>query len=1751
MNNIQTDIILEFQKSIDKMTRFGQEMESLDARFGRLDQRIDAMRNSFSSLNNEVSRGTGSNLRRQLETEMNNLIQGNGVVLGQVGNAPFKVSRETVRGVFKKVETELNAELQKFVRNMNIDIDPNYAKGERLPVGNEDFDAINKEVAKVIRLQIANLISFIQQHKANLMKPDNLEGLQISVGKSTVLALVNKIKDEVIRKIENPNIADLGELKITRTDLNKVVNQVNAKLNAAFDVDVADVKSLNVKDIDPKVRRIPEEIEKGVNEYVNKTVTGINGAMKGKIEIPLGDLSNKMKRIIAKELRVSDDQLTNLRNIPLGSIGGYELKTQLERVSKALDKKMSTSVQEEIDGVIKAINDAEILPSPKLKRHLVNQINRINNKLIDKIRQQVDVQVDSMIREINESQSRPRSLNRDTSNLNSTGGRDRVSGDNSSTAGQSGQNPSANAGDPSARADAKFNDFGLGAAITNTFRNVLSGNIKDTSMMFIEEAVKTFINVQSEQIKMLQNFSLKGEYLNDPSDPKSGTNMGAVENVVDDLQSFIRQQATFYGTDYNQLYQVGGTASRLLEKPEEVKKFVQLTAQLNTVAPGSDPIKIANGLESIKAQFGLELADMTEKVAQPLVAVSSLTNTSIESILDAVKRTGSTANTANKDPLTSIVLAGMSKQASALGRADIGNFYNSVINRAQSTKTLSDMTEVSVDPYYRADDKDIAMRMQSPEATAKIKELLGDGYDTMTDETGTKISRSFDQILQDIAKKLVTADDNTRRNTYDAMFGTYQSSKGSATMHEILDTFVNVYAGTSNFNPENYQKMILESLDNPLVNANRAKQSVTVALDSLTQELTPAFNKASYAIMSFANGVEKHAAILADLGGVFATILTGFLTMRGLKFIGNKTGANIVENTNIERMRTGFLGSLSNMRGDKLLSDEFKNLSRKDIGRMQQNPQLEPYIREMHTMTDEQKNHFKNYVRTNRIDVKDIPTLFTAMDEAKIWDKPKNLNNNERYERFRQYNNRLSTRPELSNILSPDLLNTLNNSTANMDSYNNHVRSVDKYENLSNRMTRMSQKEFIGFEDSLVERQRNGLPPIRNIKSLNNALKDYEKTQDDDASAARRSSPVFGSLSDAVRSLNSDVSRTGGMRKEFNNFLRGIPTLARGAGVSLLNLGKSIGKLGLEMAAMYVVGKAMQGISEGMTMTEDQRMLAEADGREQQNTFLANTLKNMEDGAGAALLNPAMYGGVIRGMLGSVGNGIKEFFGGVGDDVGYFKTLDDLGAMKSFYGFNGSNADFAVYLKDQKGMTMEQAVNQWYQEGGEGKRNEKLRQDAMIVQYEQNMMKQAEEERLKEIADENYAKKYEEGLLYFPSVNKDDVNKRISDGLENVNNDNALETIQSLKNGMRTDSDEYIKMRKRQVQAQREIVNAELGIIDDYILKAKNILDSADPDSQEYKNAEEEMKRMQKVRDEMKKQNEQQLLQEEYNNYLESYQSQVGSSDRRMQKIDLVAQAKELAATYSMDTQSQGYYDAMKNITKNKVAQMKAELENLKSIQAKGDQTEELALKIMQTQNNIASEQANLKQLSIDALGIGRQDLEKHNSQRENELLALQVDTGITDNSSPLIRNKRIANYKSEVSEITSLIDVLRGQLKTAETPDKVTAINEQIRDLTKQSLQAQLGILEEMKSSAGTFNMPKGVTAMSRYEYLTRGNTHNTTTIGNGDVTVNITLPNITNGATPSQLQAMGQALGQGFASGRVGSLRMQQAMNPGNYRS
>lgn len=770
------------------------------------------------------------------------------------------------------------------------------------------------------------------------------------------------------------------------------------------------------------------------------------------------------------------------------------------------------------------------------------------------------------------------------------------------------------------------------------------------------------------------------------------------------------------------------------------------------------------------------------------------------------------------------------------------------------------------------------------------------------------------------------------------------------------------------------------------------------------------------------------------------------------------------------------------------------------------------------------------------------------------------------------------------------------------------------------------------FGTNFIETDKEN-DPLQQIRWLNESIKELYQPENTTATSQQQSKQSSKIALPDGASLYSIIKDAQQANPDVGNPPGGPGGRPKGLGLKggIYAAAADIGMKLLESA----VNQFSESLNETLTTTSDERLMLIAEDRDNDLNELSNNLRTNATVGFGLLFND------LRQGWNSVLNGASLLANGVPKKYGVFENEKYVNEMMKYYNYKGTDVTFSFWLRGQ-GIDPEEAVEEWSRASGYNQETLKLREEAKIKQFERGQLKAAEEEFLNKKAKDNYDKKYGEGKLVLPFLSTNQITERIQSDFKEINSDSKLQTLRALVSGMKTDSDEYIAMRKEESVKLQKAYEDNLKVIEKYITQAQAIMDKSSVDSTEYKNAKDFKEHYVKIRDDIEENVEPMILesvlrekQQTYNieigklkqnlsdidldserkklqaqlnmdPYSESYlhtlknvdldevkkkenelrglkkieadgdlstdkanrikelelfilqkkvsvknsdetiqQNRVNKINRNLEKIDLISQAKELAAAYNMDTQSQQYLDIMKKISLNKIASTRVQLQKLREIKLNGELSEQQALQLQQIENTIAQEQLRIKELNLLAIGMGRQKITDRNSERENELLSLKLQLGNPDDSSPLLRNKRVANAKAEVHEINSEISKLKSKLVSAGAEETVK-IQQEIRDLQKQSLQAQLGILDELKSSMGTFNLPEGVTAMSRYEYLTQNATHRSTSIGMGDVSVNITLPNITNSMSEKDMRSIGQALGYGIANGRMGSLRRQMAGNP-----
>ncbi|PPA86640.1 hypothetical protein C4A75_05310 [Brevibacillus laterosporus] len=1414
-----------------------------------------------------------------------------------------------------------------------------------------------------------------------------------------------------------------------------------------------------------------------------------------------------------------------------------EIQSLMQRVSDEVQGKVKRGVQLELQELVESIETLDIKSSPRLKKHLISQINLINKKLIKKIREQFDLQVEHLLQEFGSSAGRIQSYNRSlppflSSSVMLRSSDNGVIGSGITASGKkTSAPPASNETGPAASVVTAIN--AQNAAITSIRNNLAVSGAKDPSSL-LYQAIDIFNNIQQEEIKLYRSLSLLKDYRVDPTNSQSPVDQGKVSSAIEGIKGFVREQSAFYGLPFKQLFEVASIGGKSLNEPAEIKKLVQQVAQIKTIDPSTDTKAVASGLLSTKDKLGISMQEMDDKIVRSIAVVTQMGAANSEQILKMINKSGNTF----RSKTDADMLVGLS--------------------------AASIQTNTNLGTYEK-----ILKRFESDKGRDKAKEL-GVKTEEMDAATGGTKKRSAESMYKDFADILSSLRNSAERDKLiDSFFGTKEGGKGGASQEALLaKTHAEFISKMQGFDQSKFEGMLQQSLQNPSVNMNRVNSSLEVALDALVTELTPSINKVSYMLMNMADGVSKNIHLFVSLADVLSNALLGLMLMKGIKWGWQKSG--IPQNWEKERERSSYVNRFKGMESDPTLTSIIGNgLTGNNRKLYQQATNLqgnETYLKRMqefNSMSKAQHEHFKKYLAHSGQKVNDFPTFFTMMEESKSWKGKEKISYQQRFNRNQAYANRLRTNPDSNQLIHTPLLNTLLTNTTNRSTFVQKMGSNSEYKGVASRLGVMNQPQFDGFEKHLQEMQRNGSPAITSITSLKKALDNYQHSLKQSAVAAREASTTYLELSHAMRSINDQAgsSKMGGKLKNFLQDASGLSKgagggvgglaskLAKGAAGAVGGLLLEVAKMGVQLVTQLVVAQAAKRIAINMSTTEDQRQLMSAEKQEKDIVKVSNYLRVLGDqgsGSPSDLINQ------LDLAYGSIMNFISRIFGGEDTHLGKGNADEIMDGVREMYNKRGANLknneDLANYLRDND-ISQEEAVNAWSEESGRKKEIQEKKKQAFIKQYERTQLENKEKALLQEDAKKSYDEKYKNGLL--SNITADEAKTRLREGFTEAQKKNEEESLQAELNGVATDSKAFIDMKEGQIKRLEEVLQRELEIIDRYIEESKKHLQSIqDKNSAEYKEEEKRYKQLVDDRKSTEEEGKKQIRIDRKAEQQRQFQTKFSSVQKGLQQAEQVAQAKELMVAINMDRESKAYIGALQKITNSKISDLRVRLAELKAIEAKGDQKDEIASAIRDVQNSISSEQLRYKDLSLSKIGIERIDLEEKAGDRENTYLAEKLRRGGASDDSPGMRALRIASAKQEVQDINKLIGQYKKDM-VGKSPEEQKKYMQEIRDLTKQSLQAQLGILDEVKSPVGTFNLPDGVTAMSRYEYLTRGNTHQSFTVGSGDVTVNIALPNVSNNTTEAQLTAIGNGIGRGLFSGRVGSIRDQMLMGTAAYRS
>jgi TP901 family phage tail tape measure protein len=1755
------DVVIEFEKSIKNIQDFANQMSLLDDRFGRLENRIDNMRNAVSGLTAQTNKTTGSNLRRTIEQEINNLIMQNGVALSAVGNAPIKVKQETVRHLFGRVEAELNRAILRQIGNIEVKIDPNFNNGV-IPIGKDEFDELNKEIARLVKIQTQNLINSIKKTGAGLLSHEDLNGLKMQIGRGTVATILQNIKEQIKPLILNPDINSKDvKLTFTQKDLEKLLGQVKTHVKNALDFDFQGVLNKG-NDVDGEIYKTARRIDSIITNYVEEMRRGLGTIDPRQVQVPIDRLHRRLQQYIAKDLQTTPEQLRNvLQHISVGDMMGYELRRQFNSLERTVNSKVTSGTSKMMTELRREVNRVQITPDTNLTYYLIDEINKLNNQIIRKVREQVDNQFRHMKAEVEAVNTAPRSINRSgrirsMSQGYGGGNNTTVINNYGSNGGQQERRNFMQYADPYARRDAYFSSFGLENAVINTFRHILAGGIVGAPMAAVYEAIETFKTSQQEQLKIFQNMSMKSEYKN----PVTGKpDLGRVETAVQtDLMPYVKSMSGFYGIDYGQMSQVAAVASRLTKDMEEARQFVDYASQIYRIDNESDLVNtIAPGLEAIMAQFKISVWELDD-VVKAFAVATNVTKATTDEVINALTRSGSSFASVGVKPEDAVALSALAIQTSGQSGENVGQMF----------KTLN-------------------ARITMPSVVNKLKGYGIDVYER--DSMGLKQIRPMIEILAEVSEKVHSGKMGTKdtADIFLGMGGGYQYQK----LMSFIEGMHKAGADTEDLNffhikkeieafkqdPDRLREMMARTMASPTVTMERAGVSVNNSLVSVLEKMTPDIQILAKEITNLSDGLKNNSGLIAELIAILGNALIGFGALYGYRKMKEVTGyEKHRENAAAERRffggdrlfgerdrRYGAVDFLTNrVFSNNADPSVFANLGNRDFYRAaRRNETLSRYFDELSNLSLDRMREIRRYIQDRNGLVDNLPELFAVMDESRGYRRQQeNLTADEIHRRSaytaRELTGSRSVATVFAQNFATDLVDMLSN-RQRFDSLSGQDRGT------ATRLARMNDGDRRDFEAFLNQSYRSVGNTINDMEGLNRALDEYEQRNRQAMLTSRQSSEQYRELSRAVRQVEDSI---GSGRNRMDDFLRlmdTVPDRLRGAGGAFMEFARTLRGFAIQAAVLTTIGDVISSNFESATLSPLQEKVRD--------------MKNSTTGAADEFVgqstetNPIFK--LIRRAYGYYNDFVDVFTSGnteVGNyDVTQFQ-VEFTRWLKEKYG----SGDWKKVIEElnkknpKENMDLAKLTRQYLEDSGKYGQLQDLEEEQFTQEYGKFAIAEEEQRRRKE-REQDARKTWRERMLEegkYDYLATETIKEDIKEAQQNAQRESQLNLVKASLRGVKMDSEEYLKLRLQGIAKERESYRTQMKDLDDFIKVRENDLKELEKSGKRYmvdpktgKKVEtpEYIKTRKSIEDanDTKKELQKEFELDDKKKALEAQQITTDFYINRAQKAVSRAQTQkqysDLLAGLRMNTESPAYIDAQISTSKEMINNMKSELARLEGMNL-ADPEGKLQDAILSLKSQIAGAQMEVKNLRLQRLQAWRNDFNKNMDEIDIKYLRERVNlgAGLSDDS-PIAKNLRIRELQDRKTEIEKTIAARKADMSNTKDKQELDQIMKDIRELTKQSLQAQLGIYQEMKSTTGTFNLPDGVRVMSQYDYLASKGTHSNFTIQQGDMYVNITLPNITDKSGSKQIADVGYQLGKGLSDGRSASLRTQLNGSPWGYRT
>lgn len=574
---LQADVLLDFTQTTNNINDFVASMKEFDAAFGNIDDRIRTLRNSLSSLSGDNGALSANTLRDRIEQQVNLALQSE-VIFEKMGNKPISIKKDTLNNIYSKVNSELNAAMLQQAESIKIKIDPSY-RNNAIPLGSQQMDALNNEIAKLIKTQVSNMTESFKKGQGGQVISDNtLNNVALEVSKTSVRRIVASIKRQIMPILLNPTV-DIQEqtLHFTEKDVDKLRSELYNRIKDSIKIDLKDTDA-NMSS--SRLNSIAKTIDKEVLNYTKSIRDGIQNIDPSATMVPLTDMSQRVQRIMAKSMGISLEELqTESPRLKYSDVMGAEMQRQVNALDKSVTDKLSKGMSSISKTIKERLNEVDITESEKvgtLQQHIIRELTKINNQIVNKVRETVDTQFQALRQSVDSVNVEPSQLKRETKLRSiADGGSRQVNSYSTTNIINNQRSTDSYAGDPYARRDNYYNGFGLEGAVINTIRHIIAGSMVGAPMMAVYSALESFKTVQEEQLKVMQNMALKDEYRTD-----GNTNWSKVQADSTSLMSNVRGLSNFYALEYSQMAQVAAIASRLTEDRQGAQQFTDQAAKI-------------------------------------------------------------------------------------------------------------------------------------------------------------------------------------------------------------------------------------------------------------------------------------------------------------------------------------------------------------------------------------------------------------------------------------------------------------------------------------------------------------------------------------------------------------------------------------------------------------------------------------------------------------------------------------------------------------------------------------------------------------------------------------------------------------------------------------------------------------------------------------------------------------------------------------------------------------------------------------------------------------------------------------------------------------------------------------------------------------------------------------------------------------------------------------------------------------------